>query len=67
MDIFDAFRPRTSPVVEGQPLCYSVAAYRGKKRVVIAWFSDETSAFDFVTRCRIDRPDVKYDCIRSLF
>lgn len=67
MDIFDAFRPRTAPVVEGRPLSYSVAAYRGKKRVVIAWFSDETSAFDFVTRCRIDHPDIKYDCIKSLF
>lgn len=67
MDAFDVFRPRFSPVVEGQPLCYSVAAYRGKKRIVIAWFSDRTAAFDYVSRCRLDHPRVKFDCIRSLF
>ena len=64
MDRFD-FRPMFSPVVEGTPYRYSVGAYRGKKRVVIAWFSDEIAANDYLVRCRLDRPYVKFDCLRS--
>lgn len=65
MDYFD-FRPRFSPVVSGIPLRYSVGAYRGKKRVVIAWFIDEVPATDYLVRCRLDHPSVKFDCLRSL-
>lgn len=66
MDWFDPFRPRFSPVVESIPYRYSVGAYRGKKRVVIAWFSDETSASDYCLRCRRDRPYVKFDYLKSI-
>lgn len=66
MDMFD-FRPRFSPVVNGASLCYSIGAYRGKKRVVIAWFADEVSAKDYLIRCRFDHPRIKFDCLRSLF
>lgn len=64
MDNFD-FRPRFSPVVDGRPYRYSIGAYRGKKRVVLAWFSDEIPAADYLVRCRLDHPGVKFDCLRS--
>ena len=65
MDNFD-FRPRFSPIVDSTPYRYSIGAYRGKKRVVIAWFSDETPASDYLVRCRLDYPGVKFDCLRSI-
>ena len=64
MDIFD-FRPRFSPVIDSIPYRFSIGAYRGKKRVVIAWFSEETSATDYLIRCRLDYPAIKFDCLRS--
>lgn len=66
MDYFD-FRPRVSPIVDSVPYRYSIGAYRGKKRVVIAWFSDEEFANDYLIRCRLDHPFVKFDCLRSIF
>lgn len=66
MDYFD-FRPRFSPVVNGAPLRYSVGAYRGRKRITVAWFADEISAKDYLIRCHLDYPYVKFDCLRSLF
>lgn len=66
MDNFD-FRPRFSPVVNGAPHRYSVGAYRGKKRVVVAWFLDEIPAKDYLIRCRLDHPRIKFDCLQSLF
>lgn len=65
MDYFD-FRPRFSPIVNSIPYRYSVGAYRGKKRVVIAWFADEIPAADYLVRCRLDHPSVKFDCLQSL-
>jgi len=64
MDRFD-FRPRSSPVIDSTPYRFSIGAYRGKKRVVIAWFSDEIPANDYLIRCRLDHPGVKFDCLRS--
>ena len=64
MDKFD-FKPRFSPVVDNIPYRYSIGSYRGKKRVVIAWFSDETSATDYLVRCRLDHPGVRFDCLES--
>jgi len=66
MDNFD-FRPRFSPVVDSVSYCYSVGAYRGKKRVVVAWFADEGSARDYLVRCCLDYPSIKFDCLRSIF
>lgn len=65
MDYFD-FRPRFSPIVDSVPFRYSIGAYRGKKRVVLAWFADETPANDYLVRCRLDNPHIKFDCLRSL-
>lgn len=65
MDRFD-FRPSFSPIVDCAPYRYSVGAYRGKKRVVIAWFSDEIPAADYLARCRLDHPGIKFDCLKSL-
>lgn len=67
MDRFDTSRPRYSPVVDSTPYRYSVAAYHGRKRVIIAWFSDERAAVDYCRRCRLDRPCIKFDCLQSLF
>lgn len=67
MDRFDAFRPRFSVVLNSVPYRYSVGVYRGGKRVIIAWFEDESDAIDYVARCRIDRPRVKFDCLKSFF
>lgn len=66
MDHFD-FRPKFSPIINGAPCHYSVGAYRGKKRVVIAWFIDESSAKDYLIRCRLDNPRIKFDYLKSLF
>lgn len=65
MDYFD-FRPRFSPIVDCVSYRFSVGAYRGKKRVIIAWFSDENSANDYLARCRRDHSKVKFDCLQSL-
>ena len=46
---------------------WSVGFYRGRGRVVVAWFEDEASAIDYCNRCRHSRPDFKYDYIQSLF
>jgi hypothetical protein len=66
MDYFD-FRPRYSPVINSAPCRYSVGAYRGKKRVVIAWFIDKSSANDYLVRCCRTNPYVKFDCLESFF
>ena len=66
MDYFD-FRPRFSPNVGGLSMRYSVGAYRGSKRVVIAWFADESSANDYLVRCCRTNPYVRFDCLKSLF
>jgi len=66
MDYFD-FRPRSSPIIDCVSYRYSVGAYRGKNRIVIAWFADEASAEDYLTRCRLERPYIKFDCLQSLF
>lgn len=67
MDYFDPFRPRYCPVVASTPCRYSVGAYRGRKRVVIAWFPDEKSASDYCRLWHLYRPDVKFDCLKSIF
>lgn len=66
MDNFD-FRPRFSPIVDSTPYRYSVGAYRGKKRVTIAWFVDEIPANDYLARCRRTNPYIKFDCLKSFF
>lgn len=66
MDSFD-FRPKYSPIIDGVSHRYSVGAYRGKKRVIIAWFVDASFANDYLVRCRRTNPYVKFDCLKSLF
>lgn len=66
MDYFD-FKPKYSPVINGAPYLYSIGAYRGRKRVIIAWFADETPASDYLVRCRRTNPYIKFDCLKSLF
>lgn len=66
MDHFD-FQPRFSPIINSVSYRYSIGAYRGKKRVTIAWFVDESSANDYLVRCRLDHPRIKFDCLRSFF
>ena len=46
---------------------WSVGFYRGRKRVVIAWFEDEMDAVDYCARCRHSRLDIKYDYLQSMF
>ena len=65
MDYFD-FRPRFSPVIDNLSYRYSIGAYRGRKRVIIAWFADEISASDYLVRCRLDHPSIRFDCLQSL-
>ena len=66
MEYFE-FRPRFSPTVNGRPCRFSIGAYRGKKRVIIAWFADQYAAYDYLARCRRDNSRVKFDCLQSLF
>lgn len=65
MDSID-FRPSFSPIINGSPLRYSIGMYRGKKRIIVAWFADETPAIDYLARCRRDNPYAKFDCLQSL-
>lgn len=67
MDHFDVQRPRFSPIVDSTPYRFSVGVYRGRKRVVIAWFVAESTALDYLARCRRDNPSFKYDYLKSLF
>lgn len=67
MDRFDVLRPRFSPIVDSVPYRYSVGIYRRKKRVILAWFADESSALVYLRRCRSDYPFVKFDYLKSLF
>ena len=46
---------------------WSVGFYRGRKRVVVAWFQDKFCAVDYCANCRRSRPDLKYDCLQSFF
>lgn len=64
MDLFD-FRPKFSPVIDSIPYRFSIGAYRGKRRVVLGWFLDESSAKDYLIRCRLDHPRIKFDCLKS--
>lgn len=66
MDCLD-FRPKYSPVINSAPYRYSVGAYRGRKRFIIAWFIDETPANDYLARCCRTNPYIKFDCLKSLF
>jgi len=66
MDNFD-FRPRFSPTINGISHRYSIGAYRGRNRVVIAWFADEIPANDYLARCLRTNPYIKFDCLKSLF
>ena len=44
---------------------WSVGFYRGRKRVVVAWFEDEFAAANYCKKCRLTRPDFKYDYLQS--
>jgi len=59
-------RPKFSPIVGSSSYRFSVGAYRGERRVVIAWFPDKASARDYLARCRRDLPRIKFDCLESL-
>lgn len=67
MDSIDSSRPRFSPLVDSVPYRYSVAVYHGKKRVVIAWFSTESDAIDYLVRCRRTNPSAIFDYLQSIF
>lgn len=66
MDSLD-FRPRFSPIIDGSPLRFSIGMYRNKKRIIVAWFADETPALEYLARCRRDNRYAKFDCLQSLF
>lgn len=65
MDTFDALR--SCPFVGGAPLRYSVGFYRGKRRIIIGWFVDESAAIDYLRRFRRDHPRFKADMLQALF
>lgn len=65
MDYYGA--PKFCPIVSGSPLRWSVAFYRGRRRVVIAWFEFESAALSFLEKARDRRSDLKFDCLKSLF
>ena len=65
MYYFDS-RPKFSPIIGSSAFPFSIGAYRGKRRVVIAWFPDKVSANDYLARCRRTNPYIKFDCLQSL-
>lgn len=46
---------------------FSVGYYRGKHRVVCAWFEDRVCALDYAMRLAGDKPYLKVDVVESLF
>ena len=66
MDRFD-HAPRACPIIDGCPLRWSIGFYRGRRRVVIAWFADEKSARDYSCKIRVSYPHLKVDLLKSLF
>lgn len=67
MDFNDDLRPRFTPKINGRPCRFSVGAYRGKTRITLAWFADELDAIEYLRRCRLVHPYIKYDLLKSLF
>lgn len=66
MNYYD-YRPRFSPVIGPSSYRYSVGFYRGRRRFIAAWFSDEQAAAEYCRRCRSDRPYIKFDYLKSMF
>lgn len=54
-------------MTEERPLRYSVGFYRGRCRVVLAWFADFSAAKDYLSRLRASYPHLKADLLKSLF
>ena len=67
MDPVYSSQPRFSPVVGDVPYRYSVAVYHGKKRVIIAWFSTESDAIEYLIFCRRTNPSDIFDYLQSMF
>lgn len=61
------FYPPRCPVVDDRPFCYSVGFYRGKDRVVLAWFVEERDALDYLRRVRTSWKHLCFDMLNSLF
>lgn len=66
MDYYDQ-TPKACPFVEGRPLRYSVGWYRGRKRVVSAWFADKQAALCWLNLAKAGYPHLKFDLLESLF
>ena len=65
MDPFD--RPRSCPIVEGQPLRWSVGYYRNRRRFTLAWFADFDAACRYLQSVSASYPRFKIDLLQSLF
>lgn len=65
MDWF--YCPFRSPVEADRPVRFSVGYYRGRKRVVLAWFAEHHDAQEFADRLRRYNPHYKIDVLRTLF
>lgn len=65
MDFFN--RPRSCPIIEGQPLRWSVGYYRGRRRFTFAWFADLDFACRYLQSVAASYPHLKVDLLQSLF
>lgn len=65
MDFFD--HPRSCPIVEGQPLRWSVGYYRGRRRVTFAWFADFDAASHYLQSMAASYPHLKIDLLNAFF
>lgn len=65
MDRFDI--PKACPLIEGRPLRYSVGFYRGRRRVVVAWFAEFCDANSYCAKMRLQHPRFLIDVLHSLF
>lgn len=65
MDFSD--HPRSCPVIEGQPLRWSVGYYRGRRRFTFAWFADFDAACRYLQSMSVSYPHFKIDLLQSFF
>lgn len=66
--MMDPFYCPCRPCVEtDRTFRFSVGYYRGRKRVILAWFLEHHDAQDFAVRLRRDNPRYKIDVLQTLF
>lgn len=65
MDAFDLLK--VAPLAPNRFIRYSVGCYKGRKRIVVAWFEDESRAVAYREYLAGRFPRLRFDYLRTLF